>query len=184
MKKMIVLMLLFGWAGSVLAVEVAGVRLPPQVELADETLALNGYGIRKKLFFRIYVGSLYTAKPVSSADQALAEPGGKLIRMNFLYDKVEKEKIVGAFAEGFAKNSPDLNDTSNARMFLRWFTADFVAGDQVDLQLAADGTVRASHNDRLLGSLVDPALARGVLLIYLGDKPADEDLKAGMLRQE
>lgn len=169
--------------GTAQAVEVAGVNLAPQVQIGGETLDLNGYGIRTKFFFKIYVGSLYTAKPVTSTEQALAAPGGKLIRMDFLYHKVDKEKIVDAFAEGFEKNSPGLIDTAPAKAFLGWFDADFVKGDQVDLMLGADGSVSASQNGRRLGSVSDPALARGVLLIYLGDKPADDDLKEGMLRQ-
>jgi len=166
-----------------LALEVAGVQLQPQLAVGGETLQLNGYGIRKKFFLKIYVGSLYTAQPVTTTAQALAAPGGKLIRMDFLYKHLEKEKIVGAFAEGFEKNSPGLIDSAPAKAFLRWFNADFVAGDQVDLILDADGTVSASHNGRQLGRVTDPALARGVLLIYLGDQPADDDLKEGMLRK-
>ncbi len=181
MKRLILCLLLLIWSQPVLALEVAGVKLAPQVEVAGQTLRLNGYGIRKKFFFKIYVGSLYTARPVHSTEQALADAGGKLIRMDFLYHKVDKGKIVGAFAEGFAKNSPQLMDSEEAKTFLRWFDADFVAGDRVDLMLAADGTVSASHNGRLLGSLKSPALARGVLLIYLGAEPADEDMKEGML---
>lgn len=184
MKKLLILLMLLGWVGSALAVEVAGVRLAPQVEVAGETLTLNGHGIRKKFFFKVYVGSFYTVQPVSSTEQALAAPGGKLIRMDFLYDKVAKEKIVGAFAEGLAKNSPGLSNHGNVMTFLRWFDADFVRGDQVDLLLQSDGTVSARHNGRQLGSLVDPPLARGVLLIYLGDKPADDDLKEGLLGQD
>jgi len=185
MKKFAVLLvLLLGWSGAAWAVEVAGVKLAPHVQVGGEALDLNGYGIRKKFFFKIYVGSLYTVRPVTTTEQALEAPGGKLIRMDFLYHKVEKEKIVGAFAEGFEKNSPGLIDSEPAKAFLRWFDADFLEGDQVDLMLGADGRVSASHNGRRLGSVTDPALARGVLLIYLGGKPADDDLKAGMLRQD
>jgi len=165
------------------ALEVAGVQLQNQVSVAGQDLQLNGYGIRKKLFFKIYVGSLYTSAPVTTTEQALAVPGAKLIRMDFLYGKVDKEKIVDAFAEGFEKNSPGLIDAGPASAFLGWFDADFVRGDQVDLVLGADGTVSASHNGRPLGQVTDAALARGVLLIYLGERPADDDLKEGMLRQ-
>lgn len=184
MKRTVVLLvLLLGWSSSAPAAEVAGVNLVPQVKIGGETLDLNGYGIRKKLFFKIYVGSLYTAQPVRSTEQALAATGSKLIRMDFLYHKVEKEKIIGAFAEGFAKNSPGLPGQHEAREFLRWFDSDFVAGDRVDLLLGEDGSVSAWHNDRLLGRLADRELVRGVLLIYLGDQPADEGLKEGMLGQ-
>lgn len=185
MKKYLLLLLVgLVLSGTAQAVEVAGIKVLPQVEIGGESLHLNGYGIRKKFFFKIYVGSLYTAHPVSSTAEALAAAGGKLIRMDFLYHKVEKEKIVDAFAEGFEKNSPGLVDTASAQAFLHWFDADFVEGDRVDLVLGADGSVSASHNGRQLGSINDPALVRGVLLIYLGTEPADDDLKEGMLGHE
>lgn len=181
MKRFTVLLILLTWAGTASEVEAAGITITPQVKVAGETLALNGYGIRTKFFFDIYIGSLYTAQKVTTANQAVAAEGGKLIRMDFLYKKVEKKKIVDAFAEGIAKNSPALADTPEAMAFLGWFDADFIKKDRVDLILAADGTVSASHNGRLLGSINSPSLAKGVLLIYLGKKPADSDMKKGML---
>ena len=113
--------------------------------------------------------------------QLLADPGEKLIRMSFVYKKVEKEKIVEAFAEGLANNSPGVARSAEAKAFLSWFTADFVAGDTVDISLSPDGTVAASHNGKALGTVRSPALVQGVLLIWFGEKPADEDLKKGML---
>jgi len=185
MKRLVMVMvLLLAFGGLAEAVEVAGIKLAPQVQVAGENLNLNGYGIRKKFFFKIYVGSLYAAQKVSSAEQALAAPGGKLIRMDFLYSKVEKHKIVDAFAEGFENNSPTFAGSADAKAFLGWFDADFVEGDQVDLAIAADGTFSASHNGRALGSLKSPELAKAVLLIYLGKEPADEDMKEGMLGQD
>jgi hypothetical protein len=180
MKRLIALLVLFGWAAVAEAVEVAGVQLPATAQVAGEKLQLNGYGIRKKLFVKVYLGSLYTARPVQSAEAALAAPGAKLIRMDFLHSKVDREKIVAAFAEGLGKNAPQVAAGPAARQFLGWFRSDFVGGDRVELHLGA-GAVTATHNGRILGSLNDPELARGVLLIYLGQEPADADLKKGML---
>jgi Chalcone isomerase-like len=183
MKRMgmVVAALLLLGAGTAAALEVQGVQIEPTVTVQGEALRLNGYGIREKFFFDIYLGSLYTAQPVASTEAALAAPGSKLIRMNFLYHKVDREKIVEAFAEGYEKNSPQLAGGAPAKAFLGWFVHDFVRGDVVDLELDADGTVAARQNGTLLGSLRSPELARGVLLIYLGDKPADAGLKQGML---
>ena len=109
-------------------------------------------------------------------------PGAKLIRMNFIYKKVASEKIVDAFAEGFAKNSPQFAKTDMAQQFLQLFTTDFVAGDQVDLQISADNNkIVARHNAATLGSIQSAKLAQAVLLIYLGEQPADDKLKKGML---
>lgn len=164
-----------------LAVTVYDVTLPETLSVTGENLQLNGYGLRKKLFFKIYLGALYTGAKATSTEQVLALPGAKLIRMNFLYKKVEREKIVDAFAEGFSKNSPQLNGNPQLQQFLNLFTDDFIAGDQVDLELAADGTVSATHNTKKLGSVHSQELARAVLLIYLGNQPADSNLKKGML---
>lgn len=168
-------------AGNAQAKKVYDIELPESLTVAGETLLLNGYGLRKKFFFKVYLGSLYAAARVSSTEQLLAQPGSKLIRMDFIHSKVDREKIVAAFAEGIKKNSPQLVGKPDTRQFLRLFNADFVAGDRVDLELTADGRVSARHNQQLLGSVQSPELAAGVLLIYLGRHPADDDLKDGML---
>ena len=71
--------------------------------------------------------------------------------------------------------------TPEARAFLGLFKDDFIAGDKVDLILTADGKVSATHNGKDLGTVESKELVEGVLLIYLGAQPADEDMKAGML---
>lgn len=182
MKKFFVSLLIVAMTALPAAArEIAGVKLEPAVTVKGKELKLNGCGIRKKLFVKVYVGSLYSGKRLASAAEALRESGDKLIRMNFLHSKVEKEKIVDAFSEGIVNNSPELAGSPEARRFLALFTADFHRGDVVDLFLGGDGSVSASHNGRQLGTVASGKLARGVLAIYLGDKPADEELKSGML---
>ncbi len=180
-RLLVVISMLCLWTGTASALQVAGVNLSPVLQLHNRTLHLNGYGIRKKFFFKIYVGSLYSVDRLTSGEAALRDSGDKLIRMNFLYSRVEPEKIVEAFADGLRENSPAVAGTADARRFLGLFRNDFVRGDQVDLYLGGDGTVTASHNGRLLGVLHSVPLARAVLAIYLGQNPADDDLKAGML---
>lgn len=171
----------FVLAGTSEALEVAGIQLDQGVTVQGETLKLNGYGIRKKFFVKVYIGSLYSSHRVATAAEALQDSGSKLIRMNFLHSKVEKGKITEAFSEGFSNNSPELAGSPEVKKFLSLFTADFMRGDVVDLALGADGVVSASHNGKLLGSISSAKLARGVLAIYLGEKPADDSLKKGML---
>ena len=167
--------------GQSAAVEVAGVQLDQTVTVQGQLLKLNGYGIRKKFFAKVYIGSLYASRRLPTATEALHDSGGKLIRMVFLHSRVGKEKIIEAFREGLANNSPDLTGSPEVKKFLGLFAADFNRGDVVDLILGADGSVAASHNGKALGSISSARLARGVLAIYLGDKPADESLKKGML---
>jgi len=41
------------------AVEVAGAKIEDTVSVSNQNLVLNGAGIRKKLFIKVYVGALY-----------------------------------------------------------------------------------------------------------------------------
>ena len=181
MKKMIVVLAFLMLSVNAHAVEVAGVTLDPTVRVDDKALTLNGYGIRTKFFFKVYVGALYTAKRVTTPAELLQNPDGKVVRMHFLHSKVEKEKITGTFAEGFANNAPDVAASADAKTFLSYFTADFVKGDTLDLVLGADGTVTARQNGKVLGMLRSAKLVNAILLIYVGPKPADENLKKGIL---
>ena len=181
MRKLAVALSFLLLSSQAFALDVAGVNVPPAVVVQQKTLSLNGAGIRKKFFFKVYVGSLYTERKVATPAQLLADPGDKLVRMNFVYKRVDKGDIVKAFAEGLENNSPAVARSAEAKAFLSWFTADFVAGDTVDISLSADGTVAASHNGKTLGTVRSPALVQGVLLIWFGEKPADGDLKKGML---
>jgi hypothetical protein len=166
------------------ALDVAGVDVAPTVAVQQKTLLLNGAGVRKKyLTVKVYVGALYTERKVTTPAQLLADPGEKLIRMNFVYKKAKKKAIVETFAEGLENNSPEVARSAEAKAFLSWFTVDFVAGDTVDISLSPDGTVTATHNGKALGTVRSPALAQGVLLIWFGEKPADGGLKKGTLGQ-
>ena len=183
MRKLAVVLSFLLLSSHAWALDVAGVNVAPTVSVHQKRLSLNGAGIRKKLFIKVYVGSLYTERKVTTPAQLLADPGEKLVRMNFVHSKVEKEKIIEAFAEGLSNNSPEVARSAEAKAFLSWFKADFVAGDTVDISLSPDGTVAASHNGKALGSVRSPALVQGVLLIWFGEKPADGGLKKGMLGQ-
>jgi hypothetical protein len=90
MKKLAVALLFLLLSSQSFALAVAGVNVAPTVSAHQKTLTLNGAGIRKKLFVKVYVGSLYTERKVTTSAQLLADPGEKLIRMNFVYKKVEK----------------------------------------------------------------------------------------------
>lgn len=182
MKRLVfLLVLLLCWGRAAQAVEVAGVTVVPQISENGHLLKLNGYGIRSKFFVKVYVGSLYAAQRLTTPEQVLADSGAKLIRMQFVHSRVAKEKIVAAFAEGLANNAPQIAVSPEAQQFLAFFTADFHAGETVDLFLGGDGLVKVHHAGRPLGSLRSPALAKGIVAIYVGEHPADADLKSGLL---
>src|SRR5659263_208975 len=99
MKKLAVALSILLLSSNVWALGVAVENVALTVSARQKTLTLNGAGIRNSFFINFYVGSLYTERKVTTPAQLLADPGEKLIRMSFVYSKVEKEKIVETFAE-------------------------------------------------------------------------------------
>jgi hypothetical protein len=182
MKLFLALLLAIVMAGPATALEVAGVHLESTVTVNDHPLQLNGYGIRKKFWIKVYIGSLYTAKAMSTVESVMADPYDKLIRMNFIHSKVDREKITEAFNEGFTNTR--MAGTDVTKKFIALFRSDFVRGDTVDLVLGGDGTVIYKHNGQTIGAINSKPLVKGILGIYLGPVPADEALKRGMLGKD
>ena len=183
MKKILLLCLfLLCFAAAAFGVQVNDVTVEPTARVGKELLHLNGYGVRKKYFIPIYVGSFYTAGSVTSTEQALRFPGAKLIRMQFVYPRADYINVLGHFADDFANNKPSLSGSPEEKAFMSWFKGDFLQGDVVDFAIESDGTLSAYHNAKKLGSLKSSKLAEGVLLIYLGEKPASKKLKQGLLQ--
>ena len=88
-------------ASSANAAKVAGVTLAETLTVADQSLNLNGAGIRKKLFIKLYVGSLYTASGSGAASDIVNADEAMAIRLNMLSDLLTRKKMVDALNDGF-----------------------------------------------------------------------------------
>lgn len=169
------------------AAELAGVELPEQVQLhhAAEPLSLNGAGIRRKLFFKIYVGALYLPRPAHTPDAVLAMPDPKRVSMHFLYKEVSREKLARGWREGF-ENNLDPRALQGLASRLARFNKLFRTvrrGDVVELDFLPDGRTEVWINNELQGQVEGADFQRALLRVWLGRAPADEDLKRAMLNQ-
>src|SRR5437763_12801357 len=81
-----------------------GVTAPPVVQVAGKELHLMGMGLRKKLWFKVYIASFYLEHPTEDAAQAIASDQVKRVEMHMLRD-LERGKIVEAVQAGFENNS-------------------------------------------------------------------------------
>src|SRR5262245_26896864 len=84
--------------------ELSGVTMPDTLDVHGQHLVLNGMGVRKKTFVKVYVGGLYLTQPARDAGAIVAASAAKAVRMHFVRD-VEKAQLVEAFREGFADNA-------------------------------------------------------------------------------
>ena len=165
------------------ALEIAGVDVAESVTIENKVLVLNGAGIRKKLFIKVYVGSLYLAAKQTTAGKILADPGAKSIVMNILYKEVSPKKFVDGWNKGFADNSSAIEIKAlqdRISQFNSLFTTAY-KGDEIRLDyLPGEGT-RVRINGIVKGSVPGEDFSRALLKIWLGPKPAEADLKDAML---
>ena len=105
MRKLALALTLFVAASAAQAASVGGVNLADTVTAGGQKLVLNGAGVRKKLFFKVYTGALYLPAKQNSPDFILGADTPRQMSMHFTFD-VEKEKIAEAWQEGLQGNSP------------------------------------------------------------------------------
>jgi chalcone isomerase-like protein len=167
--------------GAAAARDVAGVSVPESTAVEGRSLKLNGAGIRKKLFVKVYVGALYLEAPATSLQQIAGSDASWSVRMYFLRD-VARSRVVGAFREGFEKNSSD-------RVARLLPALDKLAAALPDLQSGKVLVVSYVHGRGTIagvagGPTVEIAgkeFGEALLRNWLGGEPADRDLKAAML---
>ncbi len=180
------LLLLFFLPIGVYARDVAGVTVAEQITLVGTPLKLNGAGIRSKFFFDIYVGALYLPEKTQDAETAINMPGPKRVLMHFLYKEVSREKLIDGWNDGF-KDNHSRKQFKALEPKLDAFNQLFITvkrGDQITLDYLPETGTRVSINKQIKGSIPGEEFYPALLRVWLGKKPADSDLKEGMLGDE
>ena len=165
------------------ALEIAGVDVPQSVTIENKALVLNGAGIRKKFFIKVYVGSLYLTEKQTAVGKILADPGAKSIVMNFLYKEVSTKKLVDGWNKGFADNS-SAKEIKALQERINQFNSLFTTvykGDEIRLDYLPGKGTQVRINSTLKGSVPGEDFYQALLEIWLGSKPADANLKDAML---
>ncbi len=169
-------------------VKVEGQAIAGTANVAGTVLELNGTGVRQVAWFKGYVAALYLRDRASTPEQVLAMAGPKRVQLRMLYDVPAKE-LSKAVHKGVLRNSSDVlkpkllaplaafEEQINAVEKVR-------KGDVVDIDhdgagamvLSVNGAVRG---DPLAGADLFPALLRA----FVGERPYDDRMKAGLLGQ-
>jgi hypothetical protein len=163
--------------------EIAGVNVPETVTIKNKGLILNGAGIRKKLFVKVYVGALYLTDKQTTTSQILSDPGAKRIVMSFLYKEVSADKLVDGWNEGFNSNNSaeELKVLQDRIDQFNSFFVTVLRGDIIQLDYTPDQGTQVWINDMLKGTVPGEDFSQALLKIWLGRKPADAGLKDAML---
>ena len=173
-------------AASAQAVEVEGVKLEPTVQVGGAALQLNGAGVRTRAIFKVYVAGLYVPQKANSAATLLAQKGPRRVAITMLRN-VDADTFSGALSDGLKSNLSEAQ-FAGFKAQIDALNANFKAageakkGDVIHLEFAPDAGTRVIVNGKPQGSAIaGEDFFTAVLRIWLGDKPADADLKKGLL---
>ena len=167
-------------------VEREGVKLEPTAQVGGTALQLNGAGVRTRAIFKVYVAGLYVPAKSNSASTLLAQKGPRRMLLTMLRN-LDADSFGGALNDGLKNNHTEAQlaafkpqiDALNAAVKA---VDEVKKGDVVTIEFTPETGTRILHNGQPKG----PAMAgedfhAAVLRIWLGDKPADADLKKGLL---
>lgn len=166
--------------------EVEGFRFDEQIRLADAPLQLNGVGLRAITVLKAYAAALYLGRKATTPAQVLATPGPKRLRLRMMVE-VQSVEFSKALRKGVARNVPAA-EQERLRERVQQFGAAIDAigllrkGDTIDLDYIPDsGLVMTVNGTRRGAPLPGDDLYAALLLTFLGERPTDKELKAGLL---
>ena len=181
MKRVWILALVAAMTTAAWGGELAGVTKPDTVEVGDQTLVLNGMGLRKKAMFKVYVAGLYLTEKMNDAEAILAADSARRTSMAFLMG-VSADKMCAAWKEGLEKNTSSPSDALQAKFdTLCEYQADMEKGElMIYTYVPGKGTaVEIKGEDK--GTIEGKDFADALFACWIGPEPPGEAFKKGLL---
>ena len=184
MRRIAIFLLSLAITAGASAADLAGVSVPDSAQVAGANLVLNGVGLRKRFFVKIYVGGLYLPQKSSDADAIVAAAAPDRILMHMIY-AVDKEQFADAWHDDFKANNPDKYDAlhDQVEQFIAWFS-DSKKDDVVTMDWVPGQGTQISWNGTFRGNIPGDDFHKALLRVFLGPNPPTSDLKDGMLGKE
>jgi hypothetical protein len=184
MKKITLLVVAFVSLTTATAqIRIGKAVLPYEESFGDADLKLNGAGMREMLWIDLYAGGLYLQKKSKDPRAILDANETMSIKLNIVSGFVTQKKMIKAVQDGFKKatfgNTTALDERIN--MFIKFFNEPIVKNDIFDIVYLKDKGVKAFKNGKELGLIEGRDFKYALFKIWLGDEPASEGIKNGML---
>ena len=156
--------------------------MPDSATVNDETLTLNGLGLREKYWVDVYVAGLYLPNKMNDGDAIMKANVNKRIQVEFIYSSVPKEKMIAVLEENISNNPQFSSDTvAKIRQCGSWMK-DFTSRDVVMFDYAyTTQTTTIYINGSIRGSMQSKEFMEAIFAMYVGKYPATEALKQGLL---
>ncbi len=184
-KKLIIpiSIILFLLPLSLLAREVGDVEIPETLTQEGIALKLNGAGVRSKFFLDIYVSALYLENKSQDAETILRSDKPMAIRLHIVSGMVDSEALRDAITDGFNRSTGGNLEPikSQVDQFMVLMNQEVQKGDYFDFFYLPDAGIKIYKNLTYQEDIRGLNFKRAFFGIWLGEDPADDDLKEEML---
>ena len=165
------------------AVELAGVTVPDTYSYAGKNMQLNGAGLRKKMFIKLYVGSLYLTQKSNDAEKIMADDSPMAIRLIIKSSLISPKRMKAATLEGFEKSTNGNIEPIKPQIdaLLATFDKGVASGDVYEMINIPNKGVDVVRNGVKVVTIKSLAFKKALFGIWLSSNPIQADLKKKML---
>jgi hypothetical protein len=186
MKGLLFAMLLLVAGSLHAATDISGVKFNENEKIGTSETVLNGAGVRSKLVFKVYAVALYLPERKTGSAEALAITGPKRLHVVTLMS-ASAQQLADPLVKGIEHNSSDaellllsarVEELKSAMLSLK----EVPKGASIMFDWLPDSGTRLTFNGKPVGKdIPGEELYRAVMKVWLGDHPAQDDLKDAML---
>ena len=167
------------------AAEVAGVKIDDKTRIGNTELALNGAGLRKRVFFQVYTIGLYVQQKSGNAATVIEQPGPKRVAIHMLRD-VGADAFTEALAEGIRANHTEaeakgLEPRVKELGAIISSVGEAKKGMAIHLDWTGNETQVTIQGKPTGKPIAGQDFYNALLKIWVGDKPVQDDLKKALL---
>ena len=161
-----------------------GVTLPAELSFNEQTLELNGGGIRTKYFFKLYTAGLYLLNKTEDGNAIIKADETMAIRLEITSSMISSDNMSEAINEGFDKSTSGNTSAIRSRIdeMLKTFSSKAISiGDVFDIVYVPGLGTQTSKNGTLESTITGLDFKKALFGIWLSENPVQADLKKGML---
>lgn len=180
MKQLIFILTLVCTLDTFAQLTLNGVTLPAK----KGDLVLNGGGVRKKAFFKVYVIGLYLPQKSKDAAAIIKNNTEITAQLQITSSVVSSSNMSEAIEEGFEKSMKGNTAPLKAKIeaFIATFKKEEIKeGDVFVLNYVPGVGVKTSKNNKLVSTVEGEDFKKALFGIWLGPDPIDSGVKTGLL---
>ena len=163
-------------------------QFEPSIKLGGDQLVLSGSALRSVLFIKGYSIGFYLPKKISNFEEVASLPNTSFRIVIIPHKELDAKAWTDSIERGFSKNLSD-QELVQMRPFMDAINEELKqmkgvdVGDICTLDYIPKQGVIVGKNGTHSKAIGDRAFFNNILGIWLGDVPADEELKKTILGQ-